>query len=423
MRDQALTRKQFVTGATLAAATVTAAFPAIIHSPSAAAETLKIGETDELTGTYAALGRSQQRGEQLAMERWNAKGGVLGRKVELVAEDNQADPGVAVQKARKLVNDDKCVALIGTVSSAVALATSNAAATLNTVFMDAGGHADDITGKNCHWTTFQVCHTTWALTHANGFAIAEKYGKKWYLITPDYAFGHALARGYNDVIQKVGGQIVENDLAPLGTTDFSTYLTKVTAKKPDVLVVLNNGNDFINTMKQASSFGILAKIPVAGPYAELEALWALPTVARVGFWGTEWYYKDSIVFGSHNAEALTFVNEYRKRFGEPPTARSCFGYAGMDRLLWAFNEAKSTDPVKVSKALAGAEFTSVWAGASSFRTQDHEMMWPMWNGTIRPQGTPQDKYDVIDVTSVQPAEKIFITAAEAAKECSLGYPG
>ncbi|MDE2573109.1 MAG: ABC transporter substrate-binding protein [bacterium] len=422
MRDNAIPRKRFVTGAALAAASLSVGFPAIIPSRGEAAGTLKIGETDELTGTYAALGKSQQRGIQLAMEKWNAKGGVIGRKVELVTEDNQADPGVAVQKARKLVNSDKCVALIGTVSSAVALSTSNAAASLNTVFLDAGGHADNITGKNCHWTTFQACHTTWALTHANGFSVAEKYGKKWYLITPDYAFGHALATGYADVIKHVGGSIVENDLTPLGTTDFSPYLTKVDAKKPDCLLILLNGNDYVNCMKQANSFGLLKKIPVAGPYAELETLWALPPVARVGFWGTEWYYKGTDVLGAGNSEAREFVAEYRKRFGTPPTARSCFGYVSMDRLLWAFNEAKTTDSIKVAKTLADASFKSLWEGTSSFRAEDHALMWPMWSGSIRANGTPEDKYDVFDVTSRQPAEKIFITAAEAKAVCNLGFP-
>ncbi|MBV8196587.1 MAG: ABC transporter substrate-binding protein, partial [Candidatus Eremiobacteraeota bacterium] len=377
-RPPAVSRQSFLK--TAAAGGAALSFPVFVPSRTEAEETIKIGETDELTGTYAALGLSQQRGEQLAMEKWNKRGGVLGRKVELVTEDNAADPGIAVQKARKLIQQDKVVALIGTVSSAVALATSAAANSLNTIFMDAGGHADEITGSKCHWNTFQMCHTTWALTHASGFSTAEKYGKRWYLITPDYAFGHALAHGYEDVSKKIGGTIVGQDLVPLGTTDFSSYLSKVSSAKIDVLLVLNNGEDYINTMKQANTFGLFKKVAVGGPYAELEALWALPPVARVGYWGAEWYYKDDIVLGKANSEARTFVSEYNTRFGTPPTARSAFGYVSMDRLLWGIEKAKSTESVKVARALEGAEFTSIWDGPAAYRKEDHALLWPMWVG-------------------------------------------
>ena len=64
------------------------------------------------------------------------------------------------------------------------------------MFIDSGGHTDDVTGKNCNWNTFRVCHSTWMETHATGFDLAKRFGKKWYLITPDYAFGHSLLRGY-----------------------------------------------------------------------------------------------------------------------------------------------------------------------------------------------------------------------------------
>ncbi|TAM62411.1 ABC transporter substrate-binding protein [bacterium] len=423
MSGHPISRETFIKGAAVGAAAVSAGFPAFIPSRGEAADVIKIGNTEENTGVYSALARNQTRGMAMVLEKWNKKGGVLGRKVEMVIEDNANDPGVAVQKARKLVNQDKVAALIGTVSSAVALSTSGAANTLNTLFIDTGGHADPITGKNCHWNTFQVCHTTWALSHASGYGIAKKFGKKWYMITPDYAFGHSLAEGYTDVIKHVGGQILENDLAPLGTSDFSPYLTKVLAAKPDVFIVNGlSGDDYVNCMKQASSFGLLKRIPAAGPYAELETVWALPSVARVGYWGTEWYYKGDNVLGSANTEAKAFATEYRKRYNEPPTPRSAFGYVTMDRLLWAISTTKSTDATKLARALEGSEFQSIWGSKAAFRKQDHALIWPMWVGTLRPNGSPSDKYDVFDVEDEEPGDKIFITPEEATKACNLGYP-
>ncbi|HVA36310.1 MAG TPA: ABC transporter substrate-binding protein [Candidatus Dormibacteraeota bacterium] len=422
MASHSISRKSFVKGVGLGAAALSGGFPAFIPKMGEAAEALKIGQIEELTGVYSAVAQDEVRGAAFAVEWWNQKGGVMGRKVEVAVEDNQNNPGVSVEKARKLINEDKVAALMGTVNSAATLSTSNAANALGKVFVDDGGHADQISGADCHWNTFQTCHTTWAITHATGFSIAKLFGKKWYMITPDYAFGHALATGYMDVIKKLGGEIIENDLTPLGTTDFSPYLTKVEAKKPSCLLILVQGEDWVNCLKQAGSFGLLKKIPVAGPYAELESVWAVPPEVRVGYWGTEWYYKGENVLGKNNALATRFISEYHKKYNIPPTPRSCFGYTAMDRLLWAINEAKSTDSVKIAKTLAGAPFHGLWDGTSAYRTVDHSLQWPMWFGKLRPNGTPGDKYDVFDIIDRQEAAGTALTDAEAAKICSLKWP-
>ena len=422
MSRSTLSRKRFGKLATGATATAVMGVPAFIPKLGEAADILKIGQIEELTGVYAAVAQSEARGAALAVDWWNQKGGVLGRKVQVLLEDNQNDPGVSVEKARKLANEEKVAALIGTLNSAAALSTSGAAASLGVMFIDSGGHADQITGSDCHWTTFQTCHPTWALTHSSGFSIAKLFGKKWYMITPDYAFGHSLLTGYQDVIKQIGGEIVANDLTPLGTTDFSPYLTKVEAAKPSCLLVLVQGQDWVNCLKQASQYGLLKKIPVAGPYAELESVWAVPPSVRVGYWGTEWYYKGAEVLGTNNALATRFIAEYTKLHKSPPTPRSCFGFTAMDRMLWAISEAKSTDAVKCSKALAGAPFNGLWAGTSSYRKVDHALSWPMWFGKLNPNGTHGDPNDVFHIVNTVPAEHIYLSNAEAAKVCKLKYP-
>lgn len=415
-----LSRRQF--SKVVAGAAAGMAIPAFIPRLGEAADTLKIGQIEELTGTYAAVAQSEVRGAAIAVDWWNAKGGAMGRKIEVIVEDNQNNPGVSVEKARQLVNENKVSALMGTLNSAASLSTSATASSLGVMFVVSGGHADQITGQDCHWTTFQTCHPTWALTHATGFSIAKMFGKKWYLITPDYAFGHALATGYQDVIKRIGGEIVANDLTPLGTTDFSPYLTKVEAAKPSCLLVLVQGDDWVNCLKQAAQYGLLSKIPVAGPYAELENLLAVPPSVRVGYWGAEWYYKGDLVLGKNNTLAERFVAEYKSRHKMPPTARSCFGYTAMDRLLWSINEAKSTDPVKCSKALSGAEFQGLWAGRSQYRPQDHALMWPIWFGKLNPNGTPGDSFDLFDVIDRQEPQNVYLSADDASKVCHLNYP-
>jgi len=413
-----ISRESFVKGA----AAISAGFPAFIPRMGEAADQLKIGLLEEYTGVYAEEGQNETRGVQMAVDAWNKRGGAMGRQVVLFKEDIQNDPGVTVQKARKLVNQDKVEALLGTVSSADSLAASGAAYAMKTVFVDSGGHTDDVTGKSCHWNTFRTCHSTWMETHATGYSIAKLFGKRWFLITPDYAYGHSLAVGYQDVIKRIGGEIVANELSPLGTTDFSPYLTKVQGAKADVLIAMPQGADLVNLLKQASSFGLLKKLPVAGPQVELETMWALPEEARVGYWGIEWYYKDTMVLGSGNTLASDLVEAYRKQYNQPPTARFCFGYTTADRLLWAINEAKSTDPAKVAHALENVRFHGLWEGTAYYRDADHQLMWPMWFAQIRGGGTPQDKYDIFDIKDRQEADKIEQTASEKATVCHLDFP-
>lgn len=209
--------------------------PAFIPRIGEAADSIKIGLLEPATGVYAALGENEVKGFQMAADVWNARGGIMGRKIELVKEDDGSDPGIGAQKARKLINQDKVVALAGSVSSAVSLSVSGAANAAGMLYIDSGGHTDDVTGKDCKWNTFRTCHSTWMETHATGYSLAKRFGKRFHLVTPDYAFGHSLETGYRDVLSRIGGTVTGSDLVPLGTTDFSPYLTKALAGKPDVL--------------------------------------------------------------------------------------------------------------------------------------------------------------------------------------------
>ncbi|BDE07919.1 ABC transporter substrate-binding protein [Vulcanimicrobium alpinum] len=421
MARTVLSRRSFVT---LAGAGTAAAFgiPAYLPRIGEAADTIKIGLLEPYTGVYAGPGENETNGFQMAVDAWNKRGGAMGRKVELVKEDEQNDPGVAAQKARKLVNQDKVVALVGTVSSAVSLSVAGVSNSLNTLFIDSGGHTDDVTGKSCHWNVFRTCHSTWMETHATGYSLQKRFGKKWFFITPDYAYGHALESGFKDVLAHIGGTVVGNELTPLGTTDFSSYLTKIDAAKPDLVLVFVQGDDYTNCLKQMNQFGLLKKYPVGGPQVELEPLYGLPPEARGGYWGVEWYYKSEKTLGKNNKLAHAFVADYMKRFNKPPTARSCFGYVTADRLINAMAETKSTESVKIAHALENTRFTSIFNGSAYYRKEDHQLMWPMWVAKIRPNGTPGDKDDLFDVVDINAPEAIEQTVAQKEAVCKLGYP-
>ena len=176
-------------GVVLSAAQV--ASPFVISAR--AADEVKIGLDNPLTGTYAALGKNELIGAQYAIEQINAKGGILGRKVELLVEDSTSgDAGTAVQKARKLIDRDKVDFLVGNINSALAQAIANVSFEKKVFHVVPGGHTDSVTGSNCHWDVFRICNTTQMEASAVASTLIKNAGKKWYYLTPDYAFGHTL---------------------------------------------------------------------------------------------------------------------------------------------------------------------------------------------------------------------------------------
>ena len=256
-----------------------------------AADEIKFGLNDPLTGTYAELGKNEQIGCQLAIDQINAKGGVLGRKAQLLVEDStSADTGIAVQKARKLIARDKVDFLLGNVNSAMAVALGEVSNELKTLHIVTGGHTDPVTGTDCHWNVFRVCNTTRMETNSVSKTLFTKYGKKWYFITPDYAFGHTLQEGFEASLKKFGGTEVGASLTPLGATDFSSYLIQAQAANPDVIIVLLAGQDAVNGLKQAVQFGLDKRFHIAGAQQELEVLEGPPPEARIGTWVFEWYW-------------------------------------------------------------------------------------------------------------------------------------
>ncbi len=164
---------------------------------SLADEPVKIGLDNPLTGTFAALGKNELIGAQLAIDEINANNGILGRKVELLVEDSTSgDTATAVQKADKLIDRDKVDFLIGNINSALAQAMANESNQKGVFHIVPGGHTDSVTGTQCHWNVFRVCNTTRMETNSVSKLLLNTYGKKWYFITTDYAFGHSLQVGF-----------------------------------------------------------------------------------------------------------------------------------------------------------------------------------------------------------------------------------
>ena len=282
--------------------------------------------------------------------------------------------------------------------------------------MVTGGHTDPVTGSQCHWTTFRICTTTYMLAAGLAGTLHKKFGGKWYFITPDYAFGHTLQESYAKILKSMGGTVLGNSLSPLGTTDFSSYLIKAQAAKPDVLINLTDGQDLVNSMKQAVQFGLTKKFPIGGGLSELEVLRALPKEARLGWWTLEWWWDQPNTPG-----VKEFVAKYRKIHtdGSYPSARTWFGYAGLHSLAMGAERAKSVDPVKMAHALEGMELPpeiKLQPHKVYFRPGDHQLMSSEFPGEDLPDGVYPNLFKVADIVA---GDKTALPVTETG--CKLDY--
>jgi branched-chain amino acid transport system substrate-binding protein len=413
--SRALDRRTFVKAGAVAGLAQFAG-PFIISARADAP--IKIGMIDPLTGVYAAPAQNEVTGAKLAVTQINAKGGILGREVELLVEDSANDVGTGVQKARKLTERDGVQFLIGDVNSGIALAIAQVSNEKKVLHIVSGGHTDGITGKDCHWNVYRVCNTTKMEANAVAELVFKKYGKKWHFITPDYAFGHTLQEAAEADLKKFGGTMTGNELTPLGTTDFSAYLIKARAANPDVLLVLPQGSDMINCMKQIAQFGIEKQIHVAGLQQELESLEAMPPEARVGVWMFEWYWKQPGVPGVDK-----FVAEIRKvNGGKVPTARHWFGYTSAWTFALVANREKTLDAVKLAKALGDFELPAevkLQPNKCYYRKGDHQLMTSSFVGQAltKAAGDPEDLFQV---DSIVPGDKT--SPLESETGCTLQWP-
>jgi branched-chain amino acid transport system substrate-binding protein len=379
---------------------------------------LRIGMVDPMTGVYAAVAQNEVNGARLAVEQINAKGGILGRPVELLVEDSANDVGTGVQKTRKLIERDEVPFIIGDVNSGIAQAMAQVTAEKKTLHIVAGGHTDGITGKDCKWNVFRVCNTTRMEANSVSDLLFTKYGKKWHFVTPDYAFGHTLQEACAENLKKLGGTVTGNELTPLGTSDFSAYIIKARAAKPDVLLLLVQGSDMVNCLKQIVQFGIDKQIHVAGTQQELESLNALPPEARIGVWMFEWYWKQPNT--PHLAE---FVADIRKRTGgKVPTARTWFGYTAMHSLALVANRTKTLDSAKLAQALGDLELpdeVKLQPNKCYYRKGDHQLMTSAFIGEALSKGA-SDPEDLFRVDSIVAGDKTSPAVSETG--CTLQWP-
>jgi len=378
-------------------------------------EPVKIGMVNPLTGVLSALAQSEVDGARYAEAEINKKGGILGRPVQLLVEDSANDVGTGVQKTQKLIDRDQVAAILGDVNSGIAYAMSQVTAERKVFHIVPGGHTDPITGTNCKWNVFRVCNTTSMDANAVTPELVNRFGKKWFFITPDYAYGHTLQDAFVKALTKLGGTY-DGDFLPINNTDFSPTLIKAKAFKPNVLLNNMGGLTQINCMKQFTQFGMQREMALGGALFEFETVKALPPDAQAGWWDMEWWWNQPDV-----PEVVKFVADYRAATKKTPSARDWFGYVSMHSVRLGAERAKSLEGPKLAAAMEDMELppdVALQPGKVRYRAGDHELMPNIFVGEMHPpKGDPND---VFTVAKLVPGEQAAGTVADTG--CVMSRP-
>jgi ABC-type branched-subunit amino acid transport system substrate-binding protein len=244
-------------------------------------DTVNIGAAVPRTGTYAVQGEDELKGWQLAVEHINngdpllkkiapkVSKGLLGKKVNLVVADSAAKPNQAVQEEQTFINQNKIVLMTGSTSSAVAVALNKFAQREKVLYVTGISGSNDTTGKDCVRYGFRQNFYGETAANAIGPVLVKQFGKnrKAAFMTPDYTYGHTVTQSVNDYLNKnAGWTMVTNQVSPLGTQDFSQYLTNIANSGAEFLVNVNWGRDAVLSIQQAKQFGILPKMTLVVPY-------------------------------------------------------------------------------------------------------------------------------------------------------------
>ena len=378
-----------------------AAAPALFNVARAQPAPIKIGFPTPLTGAFSAEAQDQVRAAEIAVKEWNDAGGFNGRKCELLVRDDKLNPGEAATRTLELIEKDKVNFIVGSLSAATQLSI-NAVCRDRKVLFNSISQSDAINeAKDWSLYTFHEALNP----HLTAGAVARyafpKFGKKVVYLTADYAYGHEMVRGFQRAGTPLGVQTLADIRHPLGAADYSAFLPRIQALKPDVLVLCNFGRDLVNSAKQVTDFGLKANMKVLTPVLLYTARQAGGPDAFEGILGGTSYYwamEDKI------PSAKAFNDKFRKAHGgSVPSDYGALGYAGVRSVLQAVVNAKSTDSIPVSIALRQLKY-DWYKGPQSYRKCDHQSVQSVVIVESKSKGM-KDKYDVFNVLAIEAADE------------------
>lgn len=393
------------------------------HCNAPTGSTVVFGFSVPLSGPYGDEGADQLRGYELAVRHINGEGdggmlntfkgsvlkgnGILGKKVEFVSGDSQALADAGRATANRMIERDGAIMVSGSVSSAEAIAVQSLCSDKGIIYMAGITHSNDTTGKDKRRNGFRHFFNAYMSGAALAPVIVEAYGadRRAYHITADYNWGWSQEESIVEATERLGWETAERVLTPLGTTDFSQWLTPVANSGADVLVLNHYGNDMANALTQAVQFGLRDRVVngknfeiVVPMFSDLNAQAAGEAVK--GILGTaNWMWK------LEDEATKAFTRSFGQAYGQPPSQSAHTGYVQALLYANACEMAGTFHPEGVIEALEDFEFDGLGDGPTLYRAGDHQCFKQVL--VVKGKEDPADRFDIQDVFKVVDVEHVM----------------
>jgi branched-chain amino acid transport system substrate-binding protein len=385
----------------------TAAF-AIASAGAQTPDRVRIGFITDMSGVFAdAEGPNGAAAIQMAIDDFGGK--VLDRPIELLTADHQNKADIAASKAREWLDVQNISLLYGGANSGVALALAGIASEKKRVYINSSAATSALTNERCTPYTIHYAYDTVALARGAGAAVVAQGGSRWFFLTADYAFGHALEADTAAVVKAAGGQVVGSVRHPLNAPDFSSFLLQARSSKAQVLGLANASGDTVASIKAARDFGITRDMKVAGLLLFLSDIHSLGLRSAEGLLLTTSWYWDM------NAETRAFAAKFHERTKRMPTELQAANYSATMNYLRAVAAVKTTDADAVVAYLKKTPLKDFFAQGRV--RADGRYVHDMYLVQVKSPSESARAWDYYKVLATLPGEKVFTSREES--KCPL----
>jgi branched-chain amino acid transport system substrate-binding protein len=328
-------------------------------------EPIKIGMPCALTGPAGEIGAQMRRGAEFWAKTVNAKGGVIGRQVQIIAQDTSGDPATAVRKAQDAVERDGCKLLFGMTLSSEALAVVPKLTEWNAIFVSSDNGDGRLTGESFVPNFFRANTSGPMGTRAVALYLRQGGFKKFAALGMDYAWGRNSIGVFKDEVKKAGKEFVADIYSPIGTKDYSTYITKIRQSGADACFLVLQGDDNNAFLSQAKQYRLGDKVQLLTEIVDLNSIHAVGEAA-VGLIGSSRY---TFTFpGEANAK---FVAAWKTEYGNVPDVFEGEQWQACQILQSGIEKAGGIDADKLRPALETVEIDGI-KGKVTMRACDHQ---------------------------------------------------
>ncbi len=333
--------------------------------------------------------------------------------IEVVSADHQNKPDIANTKAQELYDRDKADIILDVPTSSAALAVATQAKEKKKLFVDIGAGTTELTNDQCNKYTFHWAYDTYQLANTTGTAITDAGDKNWEIIYPDYAFGQDMDKSFTEAIEKAGGTIGDHIATPFPNDNFTTFLTKAAAEKPDVIGTMQAGGDLINLVKQFNEGGYAADgIDLAVGLMFITDIHSLGVEAFQGVQFAEaWYW-------NFDDENRAWADEFMDKTGTRPSFAHAANYSAALQYLEAVQAEGTDDADTIVGNFEGKEINDVFLKNGKIRAEDHRVIHDVYLAKVKSPDQVSEDWDYEEILTTIPAADAFMPLDQVT--CDMG---